>query len=75
MTQQDWEQATPEQRAAEIDRCLSEPWYFYNTYYRPEGGRELTEEDWKGIYGFIEIRKRKIRRFNPFIYAADKNRA
>ena len=47
MTQQEWEEATPDERAAEMER-IKDPLYFYNNYYKVEGQKTkpLSQEEW-----------------------------
>ena len=43
MTQQEWENTTPEQRKQEWERCQNNE-YFYNTYCKKEGDPEYSQE-------------------------------
>lgn len=51
MTQEEFDKATPEEWAAEVERC-KDPVYFYNTYWvRPDGAKpkQITKEEWEGL--------------------------
>lgn len=43
MTLKEYEQASPEERAAEFERCKDEA-YFYNTYWKKEGMPEYSRD-------------------------------
>lgn len=46
MTQEDWENASDEERNNEIERC-KDPVYFYNNYWRKVGMPEYSKEDFE----------------------------
>lgn len=51
MTQEEFEKATPEEWAAEVERC-KDPVYFYNTYWvKPDGTKpkQITKQEWEGL--------------------------
>ena len=65
MTQEEWENATDEQRGEEYERC-KDPVYFYNTYWVDNNGnkpRAITKEDWDYL---LEMSRETIshRRYN-----------
>jgi hypothetical protein len=68
MTQQKWETASEEERNAEYKKCIDEPWYLYNTYWRRPTDREWSKEDWEAMQGFVVTRSRRITRFDPVTY-------
>jgi len=64
MTQQEWENASEEERAAEYERCKDNA-YFYNTYFKRPNDPVLTKDDFDNLQGFIQTGGRRMRRWNP----------
>lgn len=65
MTQQEWENASDEERQAEHERC-KDPVYFYNTYWiKPDGSKPdpITKEQWSIIE--INANKMHLKRRTP----------
>lgn len=62
MTEQEWHQATDEEKYAEYKRC-QDPVYFYNTYFKTAEGKTpplMTKERWEEIGKQIEyLRERQ----------------
>lgn len=65
MTQQEWDNATEEERNAELSKCHDEPWYYYNTYYKPKEAPEITKEEWNNILGYSIVGSRRRHVFDP----------
>ncbi len=67
MTQEEFDKATPEEWAAEVERC-KDPVYFYNTYWKLPNGESpqaLTAEQWEYINARLSEREPKYKRRNP----------
>lgn len=70
MTQQEWENASDEERIAEYERC-KDPVYFYNTYWcKPDGTKPepITREQWDIIQlnaNEMRYKRRTPRRIYP----------
>lgn len=65
MTQQEWENASKEERTAEYERC-KDMTYMYNTYFKRPNDPVLTKEDFDNVQGFTMLRARNNRPFNPY---------
>lgn len=66
MTQQEWENASEEERTAEYERC-KDMYYMYNTYFKRPNDTVLTKEYFDNVQGFTVLRGRNNREFNPII--------
>jgi len=64
MTQQEWDNATDEERADEYERCKN-PVYFYNNYWITANGLRpppITQEQWnEQVNYFSKPSNRKMR--------------
>ena len=63
MTQEEYEQASPEERAAEFERCKDEA-YFYNTYWKKEGMPEYSKEDFDRLKELAMLQRKRY--INPY---------
>lgn len=73
MTQEEFDKATPEEWAAEVERC-KDPVYVYNTYWVKADGtkpKPITTEQWESIMhnaNEIRYKGRTPRRNNILTY-------
>lgn len=73
MTQQEWENASEEERTAEYERCKDMA-YMYNTYFKRPNDPVLTKDDFDNVQGFIQTGGRRMRRWNPIQEQALNNK-
>src|ERR1700761_7864789 len=59
MTQQEWDNATEEERTAEFERC-KDARYVYNNYWLRPGQKQISQEDWESMM-FYFWKPREIR--------------
>jgi hypothetical protein len=56
MTQAEFEKATPEELAVEVERC-KDPYYFYHTYWQNADGtpiKQYNREDWDSLMSLLQ---------------------
>lgn len=62
MTQQEWENATDEEKEAELNKC-SNPIYVYNTYYKRPDMQELTFDQYVEMIAYSRLSFLKLKHY------------